>query len=437
MRVLSLCAVLVFQGLYARTERRLNVLFITADDQNTALGCYGHPIVRSPNIDRLADRGVRFDRGYCQYPLCNPSRASFLTGMRPDTTRVYENQTHFRKNLPDVVTLPQLFQKSGYLTVRIGKIYHYGVPGQMGTSGLDDVPSWDLVANPRGRDKDDEAKVTSLTPQRQIGGALSYMIADGTDGKAATEAIEFLEKHQDHPFFLGLGFYRPHVPCVAPKKYFDMYPREKIELSEQPKSLDGWPRYAITVRPPNYGLSPDSQRTMIQAYYASVTFMDAQAGRVLDALDRLGLADRTVVFFLGDHGWLLGQHGQWQKTSLFEESARTALVIAAPGARGRGARRRARSSSSTSTRHSPICAVSRRRPVSRGRVCVRFSTTRRPRGRNRRSRRSPAAGSLPGQRRRSGAGREVLDCPDRAVSRTSCDPDLRSLERKMAATRSG
>ena len=324
-------------------DRPLNVLFITSDDLNTDLGCYGHPFVRTPNLDRLAARAVRFDRAYCQFPLCNPSRASFLTGLRPDTTGVHENATHFRKNVPDAVTLPQLFTRHGYFAARVGKLYHYGVPSQIGTPGLDDPPSWQAAINPRGCEKDEEDRCVYYTGNaRSMGGSLTWYVSQGTDedqtdGKVASEAIRLLEEHRDRPFFLAVGFYRPHVPCVAPKKWFDLYPLERIALPKEPaEHLEKIPAAALAVKPPNYGLDEEKRRLMIRAYYASVSYMDAQVGRLLDALRRLGLENRTVVVFASDHGWQLGEHGQWQKMTLFERSARVPLLVAAPGARGNG-----------------------------------------------------------------------------------------------------
>src|SRR5437867_8910344 len=267
---------------------RPNVLFIAVDDLNVSLGCYGHPLVKSPNMDRLAARGVRFDRAYCQYALCNPSRSSLLSGLRPDTTRIYNNSTPIRSVFPDIVTLPQLFKNRGYYSARVGKIYHYGVPGQIGTSGLDDPPSWNEFINPRGRDRDDEADVINFTPSRQLGAALCWMEAKGadedqTDGKVAAAAIRLLEEHKDKPFFIAAGFYRPHVPDVATKKYFELYPLEKVLLPQEPPDhIANIPPIALTTKPLNYGLDELKLRTFKRAYFASISFVDAQIGKVLD-----------------------------------------------------------------------------------------------------------------------------------------------------------
>jgi len=321
-------------------QKRLNVLFIAVDDMNNDLACYGVPIVKSPNIDRLAARGVKFDRAYCQYPLCSPSRTSLMTGLRPDTTRVYDLKTHFRKNIPDVVTIGQMFKAAGYFSGRVGKIYHYGNPGDIGTSGLDDPATWDQFVNPAGRDKTAlEKDVINYTPKRGLGSSVSFLSdkagkdEEHTDGKVATEAIKMLRAHKDKPFFIAAGFYKPHCPYISPSKYFEKYSINDVLL---PRVADDFrasvpPLALASTKPwPLVGVSPEHAREAKLAYYAAISFVDAQIGRILDEVDRLGLWDNTVVVFWSDHGYQLGEHGLWFKQSLFEEAARVPMIIVTP-----------------------------------------------------------------------------------------------------------
>jgi iduronate 2-sulfatase len=329
----------------ATAAEKPNVLFIAVDDLAAALGCYSDLVAKTPNIDRLAATGMKFDRAYNQLPLCNPTRASVMTGLRPDQIKVYDLDRHFRDELPDVVTLSQAFQQAGYFAARVGKIYHYNVPAAIGTDGFDDPPSWNQTVNPKGRDKTDEALVFNAEPHRQISGALSWLAADGTDeeqtdGMIATEAIRLMQEHRKQPFFLGVGFFRPHTPYVAPRKYFDMYPVDEVRLPFAPvddRADIPVAAFAHNCPVPNYSLPTPILKQAVQAYYACVSFIDAQVGRLLDELDRSGLTENTIVVFWSDHGYHLGEHnGIWQKRTLFEQCARTPLIIRAPGAAGNG-----------------------------------------------------------------------------------------------------
>ena len=337
-------------NLFAADVAKKNVLLIVSDDLTcSTLSCYGSKICQSPNIDKLAAKGVRFTKAYCQFPLCNPSRASFLTGMRPDVTKVYENATQFRKNIPDVQTLGQTFQKGDYFVARVGKLYHYGVPAQIGTDGLDDPPSWQKVINPRGRDKDDEDDnlIFSLNPNGKgsgrFGGTLSWLASTGTDethtdGLIAKAVVGLMEEHQSKPFFLACGFFRPHTPYVAPKKYFELYPTSSlIPAVVPPDHLSKFPPPAfMSHKNEHSNMTDELTRQALQAYYASTTFMDSQVKVVLDGLEKLKLTNNTIIAFTSDHGYHLGEHTLWQKQSLFENSARVPLIIYDPSAKGNG-----------------------------------------------------------------------------------------------------
>jgi len=354
--------------------KKPNVLFIMADDLNTALSGYGHPTCETPNLDRLANQGTTFTRAYCQFPLCGPSRASIMTGQYPLSNGVTKNGGHLRTKVP---TLPQAFLESGYWTGRVSKIYHMGVPGHIytGDNGDDHAASW--------KERYNVSVMETLTP----GKAEDVMLADSTavydeyrakwqekknkggklkidhgnhqgsdfviveadaadaelaDGAAADIAIGLLEQRAaaGEPFFLAVGFVRPHVPLVAPRRSFEGYPTGQMKPPDVPEGdLDDIPgRAKGHTNAAKYKLSPEAQQKALRGYYASITYMDEQVGRLLDTLDKLGLRDDTIVVFVSDHGYHLGEHTMWQKRSLFEEAIRVPLIVSAPGQKTRGSK---------------------------------------------------------------------------------------------------
>jgi uncharacterized sulfatase len=329
-------------------DTRPNVLFIISDDLNADLGCYGHPIVKTPNFDRLAARGARFDRAYVQYPVCNPSRSSFLTGLRPTTTGILDNKTHVRKHLPDVVTLPQLFRRNGYRSVGLGKVFHRGLSPDETRPEMDDTPSFDRVfygaVTRRGR----KGEGRNLTENRLPW--CNWLAAEGTDadqpdGQLTDEAIRTLETDGARPLFLAVGYYRPHDPFHSPRAYFEKYPLENMIIPVNP------PGYAIPNRFAIGGgafeeafnrFGAAEKREFLRSYYAGVSFIDAQVGRLLDTLDRLDQTRRTIIVFIGDHGYELGVRNWWNKNTVFERSCRAPLIIATPtmpaSARGQATR---------------------------------------------------------------------------------------------------
>jgi arylsulfatase A-like enzyme len=335
-------------------DKRPNVLLIMSDDLNMDIGSYGHPLVQTRHIDALAGRGVSFSRAYSQFPVCNPSRSSLLTGLYPEQSGVTGNGGNFRNTVPDVRTLPQLLQDNGYWSGRVGKIFHYGVPNHIGTPGADDPASWDAAINPIGVDATlaQEGKTELIGGDRsKVGGSLNWLSlpsddSEHTDYKVASEAIRLIEEqHPDRtgrPFFIAAGFYRPHVPSIAPVPYFDLYPLERIVLPERrDDDRDDIPVWALPDRPGQLEMTELQKKQATQAYYATISFMDAQVGRLLNALQESGLAEETIVIFMSDHGFHLGQHDLWQKQDLFEGSVRAPLIISVPGSRVTGVQSKA------------------------------------------------------------------------------------------------
>lgn len=342
--VLSLLPTVPAQNPTATSRLKYNVLFIIADDLRPELGTYGNPIIKTPNIDKIAARGTRFDRAYAQYPLCNPSRSSLLSGRYPTQTGVMNNNDYFRRAHPEYVTLPQYFKQNGYATLRTGKIFH---------GGIDDEVSWTEGGEPTDRAITERGRPGAAPPRQSTlstgaGGQENQsdriVVLEGNgelhgDYKVATRAIDFLGQYKDKPFFLAVGFVKPHSPPTAPKKFFDLYDVNKIPLpvdfTNTPKAPAGFPEISIPPRNADLFIGREASeaqaREMIRAYYASVSFMDSQVGRVMDELVRVGLDKTTVVVFLGDQGYHLGEKGKWSKAySLWDVGLRVPMIIAMP-----------------------------------------------------------------------------------------------------------
>lgn len=346
-RLLWTLLVLPFGFGPAAVGQKPNVLFIAVDDLRDTLGCYGNEAVRTPNIDRLAARGVLFERAYVQYPVCNPSRSSFLTGLRPDQTGVTDNRTLLRDKLPDVVTFPQMLKDDGWHSAAFGKIFHLG-------GGRNDALRARWMDLPKSWHTAEAFQATQVGSRKLAGrdlsggrlnwchwGAMDGDDDDQPDGQIARAVIERMEQLGDEPWIIGCGFMKPHDPFVAPKKYFDRYPEGALKLHRDPEDQTPAPPLAV-----GFGLFgevfrdfTDTERMeFLRAYHACTTFMDAQVGRVLDALDRLNLTERTLIVFVGDHGYHLGERDWWNKNTLFDRSCRAPLIVAGPGVKAGRAR---------------------------------------------------------------------------------------------------
>lgn len=322
---------------------RPNVLFIVSDDLTCRLGCYGDDQAVTPHIDRLASMGTTFTRAYCQYPVCNPSRNSFLSGMRPNETGLPAKWQALRDLVPDVTTLPQLFRQDGYYAASISKIFHISQwDPPFPTSGwpLGDERSWDFRINTQPANRGRRGMPPFPRKGQRIefpghGGAIDYGMISmeddeaQEDGQAALEAIRMLDQPREKPLFLAVGFRRPHAPFVAPEKYFWPYDRATLAIAAAGDRGDTTP-LAFNVHPPNYG-DPEAMLGLKQSYLASVSFLDAMVGRLMEALEHRDMLDETIVVFFSDHGFALGERGNWHKFTLFEESARVPLIILAPG----------------------------------------------------------------------------------------------------------
>ncbi len=333
-----------------------NVLLICVDDLKPILGCYGDKTVKSPDIDRLAARSVLFERAYCNQAVCSPSRNSLLVGLRPQTLGIYDLGTNFRRSRPDAATLPQVFKQHGWRTEALGKIFHVG-HGNTEDPASWSVPHWKAnvvaYALPESKAKVGLTREEALfanKPAKDLPRGAAYEAAnvpDNTypDGALADEAIRRLQtakQKSDEPFFLAVGFVKPHLPFVAPKKYWDLYDRSEFKLAEVRTPPTGAPSYApqfggelrqYSGIPESGPLADDLQRALIHGYHAATSYMDAQLGLVMNELDRLGLAQNTIVVLWGDHGWHLGDHGIWCKHTNYEQATRIPLLVAAPGAK--------------------------------------------------------------------------------------------------------
>ena len=372
--ILTIVSCVLTLGL-AHAADKPNVLFIAVDDLRPELGCYGRGYIKSPNIDTLARAGMVFNRAYCQQAVCSPSRSSLMTGTRPDTTKVWDLIEHFRKALPEVVTLGQHFKNHGYFVQGMGKIYHgnlddpqtWSVPWQVPkavkyalpeNAALDarqyeGEPDGDAPAKAKKKNKKNQAATPDGPPSSGLnvrGPAFeSADVPDDTyqDGKVAELAVATLREvsNKAEPFFLAVGFIKPHLPFVSPKRYWDLYDPATIQLAPNKFRPKGAPEYAILPGGelrnyygiPEGSIPDDLARQLKHGYYAAISYMDAQVGLVLDELDRLGLRKNTIIILWGDHGWKLGEHDAWCKHTTVENDTNVPLLLSVPGMKHAGA----------------------------------------------------------------------------------------------------